>query len=106
MTPQETIRTLLAAAERTADEQERAAARTAARVAWVHETIAALIAAQRKADEAWDRIFSALPEDLDNEEAEAVPPPPEQAVVDAIWAEIEAVRDQDRWPRELHFKNV
>lgn len=56
--------------------------------------------------EAWDRIFEALPDDLDDEEVDAIPPPPEQAELDAIFDEIEAVRDHDKWPRELHFKDV
>jgi hypothetical protein len=106
MTPQETIRSLLAAAGEAADEQERAAARIAARVAWVHETMDALIAAHKKVDDAWSRIFEALPEDLDEEEVDAIPPPPEQAELDAILAEVEAVRDHDRWPKHLYFGNL
>ena len=66
----------------------------------------ALIAAQRKVDDAWSRIFDALPEDMDDDELDQIPPPPEQAELDAILAEIEAVRDQDKWPRGLYFKNV
>ena len=103
MTPAETIRALLAAASGAADEQARAADRAAARVAWVHEVRAAWKAAQRRVDDAWDRIFDALPEDLDDEALEAIPEPPEQAELDAIYAEIRAVCDHDRWPRELYW---
>ncbi|HEX8523055.1 MAG TPA: hypothetical protein VF669_12430 [Tepidisphaeraceae bacterium] len=106
MTPQETIRALLTEAGQAADEQERAQARIAARIAWVHEAMDALLAAHKKVNDAWDRIFEALPEDMDDEEVDQIPPPPEQAELDAILAEIEAVRDHDRWPRHLHWKNL
>lgn len=103
MSPNETIRSLLTCAAQAAEEAERAEARREARVAWVKEIVAALRAAQERVDEAWDRIFAALPEDLDDEEVEAIPEPPEQAELDAILAEIAAVRDHDRWPRELYW---
>lgn len=80
--------------------------RVTARVAWVRETMAAWWEAQRKVEQAWDRIFAALPEDLSDEEVEAIPLPPEQAELDAIHAEIRAVIDHDRWPRGLHFKGI
>jgi hypothetical protein len=103
MSAEETIRALLGGAEQAADEEKRAEARRAARLAWVHEAMAALRAAQKKVDDAWTRIFDALPEDLDDEEVEQIPEPPEQTELDALWAEIEAVRDHDRWPRHLYW---
>ncbi len=103
MNPEGTIRALLAKAEQAAGEQEGAQARVAARVAWVREAIAALKAAQKRVDEAWDRIFDALPEDLDDDELEAIPSPSEQAELDSILAEIEAVRDHDKWPKHLYW---
>jgi hypothetical protein len=103
MNPDQTIRALLAGAGQAADEAKSAEARRDARVAWVKETMAALGAAQEKVDEAWTRIFDSLPEDLDDDELENIPEPPEQAELDAIWAEIEAVRDHDRWPRHLYW---
>lgn len=103
MSPEETIRALLAEAGRAAQEHEEAEARIAARVAWVHEIIAALKVAHDKVAEAWERIFDALPEDLDDEELEKIPEPPEQAELDSILAQIEAVRDHDKWPRHLHW---
>jgi hypothetical protein len=106
MTSKATIEALLAAATRVAGDQDRREARVAARVAWVKERIAALKAAQQRADEAWERIVDALPDDVDDDELEASPPPPEQAELDAILAEIEAVRDHDRWPRKLHWGDV
>ena len=79
--------------------------RKAARVAWVSETVAALRDAHRRLHAAWDRVFDALPEDLDDEELEAMnlPDPPEQAEVDAIHAAISAVIEHDRWPAHLHW---
>lgn len=96
MPPTQTIKTLLAAAARTAAEDHRAAARQAARIAWVSEAIAALKTAQDKVDQAWDRMLDALPDEDDDEALEALPDPPEQAELDAIMAEIEAVRDHGR----------
>jgi hypothetical protein len=108
MDREETVRALLAAAGAVAGEEEQRAARVAARVAWVKERIADLKAAQERADAAWLRIVDALPDDLDEDELDAldIPEPPEQAELDAILAEIEAVRDHDRWPRHLYWGNV
>ena len=107
MTHKATIEALLAGATQGAGDQDRRDGRVAARLAWVKERIAALEAAQQRADEAWFRIVDALPDDFDDDddEPEAIPPP-EQADVDAIHAELEAVRDHDRWPRELHWGDV
>ena len=108
MTPDETLRSLLAAAADVADEQGRAEARVAARIAWVHETIAALKEAQQRVCDAWDRILDALPEDLDEEELEAmdIPDPPEQAELDALHALIDDVRERDLWPKHLYWGDV
>lgn len=61
MTRKATIEALLAAAAQGAGDQDRREARVAARVAWVKERIAALKAAQERADEAWAPIFEAPP---------------------------------------------
>jgi len=99
MTPNETIKTLLADAS-------QAAARQAVRAQWAEQITKDFFAAQERAGEAWKRIFATLPDDLDDEELEKLPGPPEQAEADALYAQIEAVRDHDRWPRELYWKNV
>lgn len=107
MTRKATIKALLAAAGQVAGDQDRREARVAARVAWVKERIAALKAARKHVDEAWARIVDALPDDdLDDDEREPIPDPPEQAELDAIHAELDAVRDHDRWPKELHWGDV
>jgi len=104
MTRKATIKALLAAATQVAGDEDRREARVAARTAWVIERIAALKAAQERVDEAWARIIEALPDDDD--EREASPDPPEQAEVDAILAEVDAVRHHDRWPRKLYWGDV
>ena len=85
-------------AQGAAAETRRAEARLAVRAAWVRSQIAALREAYRMLDAAWEQLLSADPE--------AEGPPPEQAEVDRILAEIEAVMEQDRWPRHLHWGDV
>jgi len=97
------IRALMEAAQKVAGEERLRAARVALRQAWAKERVADLVAAQKRVEEAWTRIFDALPDDLDEEELEGIPEPPEQAEADAIWAEIEAVREHDRWPKHLYW---
>ncbi|MGE0290578.1 MAG: hypothetical protein AB7I42_29870 [Bradyrhizobium sp.] len=108
MTHKTTIAALLAAAGEMAGEQARHESRRAARAAWLKERIAALKAAQRRVFDAWDRIFDALPDNIDEEELEAmdIPDPPEQAELAAIHAEVDAVRDHDKWPRKLHWGDI
>lgn len=77
--------------------------RQQARVAWVRRTVTALRAAQRRVDQAWSRILAALPDDLSEEELVAIPHPPEQAHLDALYAQLRTVIDEDHWPRELYF---
>jgi hypothetical protein len=58
-----TIRALLEVAEDAAHEQLLRAARVTLRQAWAKARIADLAAAQRRVEEAWSRIFDALPDD-------------------------------------------
>lgn len=106
MSREKTVKALLAGAGVAAGEQARHEARIAARIAWARERIAALQAAYKRLEQAWNRIFDALPDDFDDDALEAIPEPPEQAEVDAIHAELDAVREQDRWPRKLHWGDV
>lgn len=105
MTHKTTLKALLAAAGEAAGERARQEARIAARIAWAERRIADLKAAQQRVQDAWDRIFDALPDDIDDAELEAmdIPEPEEQAEVDAIWAELHAVREHDRWPKHLYW---
>jgi hypothetical protein len=105
MSAEDSIRALLAGLETSDPADWR---RKSARIAWVKDTVAALRAAQQKVDEAWDRMLEALPDHLGEEELDALnlPDPPEQAEVDALHAQIRAVIDHDRWPRELYFGDL
>lgn len=94
----QTIRNLLATARAPAE-------RKAARAAWARETMAELRAAQERADEAWMRLVQTHAH-LDDDEFEALPDPPEQAELDAIHAEIDAVVEHDRWPRALYWGDI
>jgi hypothetical protein len=105
MSFENTIRMLLTGA-RAGDASEWR--RIAARVAWAEEISEKWLAMHRRVDAAWDRIFDALPDDIDDDELEAmhIPEPPEQAELDALHAEIWAVIDHDRWPKHLYFGGV
>jgi hypothetical protein len=103
MPPTRNLQSLFAAAQGAAAEEEQAAARIAARCAWASQAIDKFFDAQHRVGEAWERIFAALPDDLDDEAVEQLPHPPERAEADALWAEIEAVIDHDRWPRHLYW---
>lgn len=83
-------------------ESRRAEARTWARMAWARQRCAALRRAQRKADAAWMTLVARY-DDAEEAEMPELEPPPEQAEVDAIWAELQAVIVQDRWPAHLHW---
>lgn len=99
----ETIETLLSSARQKAADRQRMHDRRMTRVAWARQTIANARAAQERVTKAWMRMIEALPDD---EDGENLPDPPEQAELDAIWREIAAVRDHDRWPRHLHWGGV
>ena len=89
------VRNMLADASKTAECRE-------ARVAWSKATAKAWYEAHKRMDAAWDRIFEALPDDLTDEEIEAIPPPPEEAEVEALYARLRAAIDEDKWPRECY----
>jgi hypothetical protein len=91
-----------APADEEADEA-RLRERKLARVAWGLERMDALRRAQKAADAAWMALVAPF-DDLDeDEELPELDPPPEQAIVDAIWGEINAAVEEDRWPAHLHW---
>lgn len=108
MTPEQRIRKLLTLkAERTIEHLADELSRQAARVAWVRETSGALREAQREMDECLAQSVGGTDEQGTGTEAsekaferlfEA-----EQAKVDAIYAQLRAVADHDRWPRHLYW---
>ena len=68
--------------------------------------MAKLRAAHKRADDAWMAAVRDLPDDDEDEELEAIPEPPEQAELDALRAVVDAVIEEDKWPRELYFGDV
>ena len=80
--------------------------RKKARAEWGREIARARHAAQMRADAAWMHLMAALPEDATEEEVEAVPPPPEQAELDAIEAQIDDMMKRDKWPRHLYWGGI
>lgn len=101
----ETIRGFLALAAPALPDPGKSA-RVGARVIWVRETMAALRAAQKRADDALLALVADLPDDEDELADEELPEPPEQAEVDALWEMMNAVVEKDRWPRDLYFGYV
>jgi hypothetical protein len=88
------VQKLLAEAAAPAERKEQ-------RIAWVHETTAALRDAQKEMD---DLCMEAL-DLLDEEEFEALAEM-EQEKIDAIMARINAVIEEDKWPRELYWGGI
>jgi hypothetical protein len=83
-------------------EEARMRERGLARAAWAMERVDALKRAQRAMIAAWMELIAPY-EDVDDEDLPEIDPPPEEAVVDAILAEINAAVDHDRWPAHLHW---
>jgi hypothetical protein len=105
MSFQDTIRILLGRGAKGLGELDAVEwKRVAARTAWVRETVAAWREAQDRADDAWSRLVEDLPDDFP--EDEELPGPPEQAEADALYAQIRAVIDHDRWPPHLYFGEI
>jgi hypothetical protein len=84
-------------------EEARARERRAARLAWAGDRMDAWKRAMKKADDAWMALIEPYADRDEDEEMPDLDPPPEQAVVDAILAEIHSVTEKDRWPRHLHW---
>ena len=107
MSLEDKVKALLANAASGAAEDMRVLERVRARVTWSREAVNALKAAHKRVDEAWRRRLADIEaQGLDEDEADALPQPAEQAEVDTILAELHAVRDKDMWPRKLYFSEV
>jgi hypothetical protein len=77
------------------------------RYEWASERLDAFFALQEKAGEAHMRQIEAHPDvDWEDEDAPQLPDPPEEAAAQAVYAEVMAALNEDRWPRHLHFRNV
>jgi hypothetical protein len=75
--------------------------RITARVAWFRETSDAWLKAQHEMDDRCTAAVDRVTEQEFNLLFDA-----EQAKVDAIRAPLQAVVDEDRWPRHLHFSGI
>jgi hypothetical protein len=81
--------------------------RTRLRHEWFRDRFEAFLDMQDRAGEAYLQYMDARPEiDWDSEDAPEVPEPPEEAIAQAIYAEVMAAVEEDRWPRHLHFRDV
>jgi hypothetical protein len=81
--------------------------RTRMRIAWARERFLEFLTLQDAAGEVYCREMDARPEvDWDAADAPDLPPPAEEVLAQAIYDEVRAALDQDRWPRHLHFHNV
>jgi cytosine/adenosine deaminase-related metal-dependent hydrolase len=77
------------------------------RLEWGRERLAAFFAMQDRAGEAYDKQIDEHPDvDWESEDAPQLPDPPEEAIAQAIYAEVMAAIREDRWPRHLHDRNV
>ena len=94
MSAELTIKMLLAEARKTAD-------RRAARAAWARQASAAWLKATLEMDE----FLTAAVERMNKAEFERLCYE-EFAKVDAMMAELRAAVDEDKWPREMHWKCV
>lgn len=88
-------------------EAELKCERTRLRHDWFSERMEAFLAMQDRAGEAYLQYMDARPGiDWQSEDAPEVPEPPEEALAEAIYAEVLAAVHEDRWPRHLHFRDV
>jgi TorA maturation chaperone TorD len=94
MTAERTIRVLLADCGRQAERRE-------ARAAWARKTAAAWHEMMQQMDDRCTKAVERLSEEEFDRLFEA-----EQAKVDAIYAQLRAVIDKDRWPKELYWGGV
>lgn len=88
-------------------EAARKVERARLRYEWASERLDAFFELQEKAGEAYERQMDEHPDvDWEDEDAPELPDPPEQAAAQAVYAEVMAALNEDRWPRHLHFRNV
>lgn len=107
MSANRTIEALLDGACDAAADLRFAQARQVIRQAWVKEVMAKISAAHLAVDEAWDRRLDEMEaEGIDVDEMYAPPPFPEEQALDALLAQANAVRDHERWPRELYWGGI
>ena len=89
-----TLRALLAA-------DEPADPCKAARYRWLHRTAGAWHDARMRCDAVWRELVRDIPDELIDEVE--IAEPPEQAEVDALWAQLNDVIQKDKWPKHLYW---
>jgi hypothetical protein len=88
-------------------EAEKRTERVRLRVEWARERLDQFFEMQDRAGEAYVKQIEAHPDvDWEDPDAPVLPEPPEAAVAEAIYAEVRAALDEDRWPRHLHSHDV
>ena len=88
-------------------EAVKARERLKLRLAWVRERFALSCEMEDRAGDAYAAMCEARPEiDWDSPDAPELPAPPEEAIAEAIRAELMAAVEEDRWPRHLCFHYV
>jgi len=53
----------------------------------------------------WMELVRGIPDDVDVDDVD-IPPPPEEAEVDALWTQLNDVIQNDRWPKELYWGGI
>lgn len=77
------------------------------RYEWASERLDTFFDLQEQAGLAYQRQMDEHPDvDWEDEDSPELPDPPEQAAAQAVYAEVMAAIEGDRWPRHLHFRNV
>ena len=84
---------------------EPADPRKAARYYRLHRTAATWDDARQRCDALWMELVRGIPDDVDVDDVD-IPPPPEEAEVDALWAQLDDVIQNDRWPKELYWGGI
>jgi hypothetical protein len=88
-------------------ESRKKVERARLRYEWARERLDAFFELQEQAGEAYMRQMDEHPDvDWEDEDAPDLPDPPEQAAAQAVYAEVMAAIEEDRWPRHLHFRDV
>lgn len=107
MSRKRTIAKLLTGACELSDDYRAARGRQVQREVWTKDLMAKISAAHEAVDEAWDRRLDEMEaEEIDVDEVDDPPPFPEEEALDALLAQANAVRDHDRWPRELYWGGI
>ncbi len=77
------------------------------RIEWARERFDLFLEMQDRAGEVYDRQIDEHPDvDWGSDDVPDLPEPPEEAIAQAIYAEVMAAVKEDRWPRHLHSRDI